>query len=119
MSAERKGDESTPAPDDAPSPRPFPQSAPASDDHHLEANRVAAVDGANELRRRVPLHARIERTRLELQVAALERALETSRRRRQNVIDQYERVLANRTASDESSPSSGRFETLLDRLRDA
>ncbi|MXV62818.1 hypothetical protein GS429_12225 [Natronorubrum sp. JWXQ-INN-674] len=41
----------------------------------------------------------MERTRLRMQVAALERALETSERQRQSVIDRYERLLAERDDS--------------------
>ncbi|WP_090308401.1 hypothetical protein [Natronorubrum texcoconense] len=64
-----------------------------------------------------PLHARIERTQLRLQVAALERALETSERRRQTVIDRYEHLLAEREASaDESSASTARSGSSLKRL---
>lgn len=64
-----------------------------------------------------PLHARIERTQLRLQVAALERALETSERRRQTIIDRYEHLLAEReAAANESSTSEGRPESFLKRL---
>ncbi len=48
-----------------------------------------------------PLAYRIERTRLRTRIAALERAVETSERRRQEVIDQYERVLRNRDETND------------------
>ena len=64
-----------------------------------------------------PLHARIERTQLRLQVTALERALETSERRRQTVIDRYEHLLAEReAATNESSTSESQPESSLKRL---
>ncbi|WP_440766778.1 hypothetical protein [Natronorubrum sp. DTA7] len=64
-----------------------------------------------------PLQARIERTQLRLQVAALERALETSERRRQTVIDRYEHLLAEREAAASESPTSeNRAESSLKRL---
>ena len=63
------------------------------------------------------LHARIERTQLRLQVAALERALETSERRRQTVIDRYEHLLAEReAAANEPSTSEGQSESSLKRV---
>lgn len=64
-----------------------------------------------------PLHARIERTQLQVQVAALERALEMSEHRRQTVIDRYEHLLADRESSaTESSTSSTRSASALKRL---
>jgi len=48
--------------------------------------------------------ARIERIRLSARIAALERALETSERRRQAIVDQYERLLAERTDTTGPSP---------------
>ncbi|ELY82511.1 hypothetical protein [Natrinema pallidum] len=83
----------------------------------LESNRVddgpsrhAPLDSG---RRERPLSYEIERTRLHARIAALEDALETSESRRQAVIDQYERLLAERA---ESSRSSSNSQTLLSRL---
>ncbi|NUB90443.1 hypothetical protein HT576_05250 [Haloterrigena sp. SYSU A121-1] len=67
----------------------------------------------------------MERTQLELRVAALEDALETSERRRQAVIDRYERLLEERAATDGTSVSAGtsvsdgRLPALVARLRDS
>jgi len=47
--------------------------------------------------------AQIERARLYARIAALEQALEASERRRQAIIDRYERLLADRTAATEPS----------------
>ncbi|OLZ42231.1 hypothetical protein A6E15_15205 [Natrinema saccharevitans] len=56
----------------------------------------------------VPLSARIERTRLRVRIAALERLVAMNETRRQAVIDQYERLLADRNNSvqDDSASSS-------------
>ncbi|WP_217471926.1 hypothetical protein [Haloterrigena gelatinilytica] len=84
----------------------------------------ARVDPSDQ-RPSVPLSARIERTQLELRVAALEDALETSERRRQAVIDRYERLLEERAATDGTSVSAGtsvsdgRLPALVARLRDS
>ena len=48
--------------------------------------------------------ARIERIRLSARIAALERALEASERRRQAIVDQYERLLAEQMDTTDSSP---------------
>lgn len=45
-----------------------------------------------------PLSHRIERTKLQTRVSALERALETSESRQHEIVTQYERLLAERTA---------------------
>ncbi len=63
-----------------------------------------------------PLAYRIERTRLRARVAALERAVETSEQRRQDIIEQYERLLADRDHVDSVSESSGESSPLLSRL---
>ena len=115
MSADRQSDEPASAPNVA-SPDRSPRPTSQSDEPHLEAVRVSGIGDASDRRRSVPLAARIERTRLELQVAALEDALETSERRRQAVIDRYERLLTDRTASDEPSTSDGRLDSLLARF---
>ncbi|ADB59219.1 hypothetical protein Htur_0318 [Haloterrigena turkmenica DSM 5511] len=90
MSADRQGTDPTPPPIDSSDQRPS-----------------------------VPLAARIERTQLELRVAALEDALEASERRRQAVIDRYERLLEDRAATDGSSVSDGRLPALVERFRDS
>jgi len=66
------------------------------------------------------LAARIERTRLSARIVALEQALEASERRRQAIIDQYERLLADWTAATEpSSRKSGSWSrSVLTRLFD-
>ncbi|MGQ3412618.1 hypothetical protein ACT4ML_10215 [Natrinema sp. LN54] len=71
-------------------------------------------------RREPPLSYRIERTRLLARIAALECALETSEHRRQTVIDRYERLLADRDDSSESSPdmSDSQSRSLLAQLID-
>ncbi|ELZ23429.1 hypothetical protein C477_02749 [Haloterrigena salina JCM 13891] len=56
---------------------------------------------------------------LELRIAALEEALKTSERRRQAVIDRYERLLEERAAPDGTSVSGGRLPALVARLRDS
>ena len=111
MSADR-GDREI-APTDHPvSPRRPANSVRANDS---DPNRVSTADASAHLQS-VPLSARIERTRLELQVAALERALETSERRRQAVIDRYEQLLADQSTDDETSPSADRSDSVLERL---
>ncbi|QLG50068.1 hypothetical protein [Natrinema halophilum] len=62
-----------------------------------------------------PLSYRIEQTRLRIRIAVLERALETSENRRQAVIQQYERLLADRNdVSDRHrSESPSRSRSLL------
>lgn len=118
MSADRPGDEPASALNDVASPNRSPRPTSRSDDPHLEAVRVSAADGASDRRRSPLLAARIERLRLELRVAALEDALETSERRRQAVIDRYERLLEDRTTSDETSLSDSRIDALLARFRE-
>ncbi|SEW24800.1 hypothetical protein SAMN05216285_3387 [Natrinema salifodinae] len=53
-----------------------------------------------------------------MQVAALERAVETSEKRRQAIIDQYERLLADRVDESESTDadSVSDSQSLLTRL---
>ncbi|ARS91746.1 hypothetical protein B1756_08215 [Natrarchaeobaculum aegyptiacum] len=73
-----------------------------------------------------PLAHRIERTQLEATIAALERELVASERRRQGVIDQYERLLecrgrgggeaSNENSDDEMSETGTRDRTALRRL---
>ncbi|WP_408959834.1 hypothetical protein [Natrinema sp. 74] len=77
--------------------------------------RSSTVDAG---RFELPLTYRIERTRLRARVAALERAVETSEQRRQDVIDQYERLLADRDDADgpERSGPASRSRPLLSRL---
>ncbi|MFC6766844.1 hypothetical protein [Natrinema soli] len=71
-------------------------------------------------RREPPLAYKIERARLHARIAALEQMVETSERRRQAVIDQYEHLLADRsddeTATHESeSQSRSLLAQLIDR----
>lgn len=66
---------------------------------------------------------RIERTQLEATIAALERELVASERRRQHVIDQYERVLERRENEDTDTTAttkttSAQEGTVLRRLLD-
>ncbi|ELY78840.1 hypothetical protein [Natrinema gari] len=85
----------------------------------LESNRVADGPSSHATldsdQHALPLSYEIERTRLHARIAALEDALETSETRRQAVIDQYERLLAERT---ESSRSPSNSQSLLSRLVD-
>ncbi|AGB33440.1 hypothetical protein C488_17838 [Natrinema pellirubrum DSM 15624] len=64
----------------------------------------------------LPLSARIERTRLRLRIAALERLVARSETRRQAVIDRYERVLADRDDSTQDAAASS-SSSLLAQLR--
>lgn len=70
-----------------------------------------------------PLAHRIERTKLQTQVTALERALETSEYRQYEIVTQYERLLAERTddgAEGEDTTAShpdGLLYRLLERWR--
>ena len=63
-----------------------------------------------------PLQYRIERTHLRARVAALERELEASERRRRSIVAQYERVLDDRTDSDSARASRADDAGLLERL---
>ncbi|WP_049924249.1 hypothetical protein [Halopiger djelfimassiliensis] len=64
------------------------------------------------------LPARIERRRLRARIAALEHALETSERRRQAILTQYERLLDERENDIEREETSGRIvDRLFDRWR--
>ncbi|WP_254766433.1 hypothetical protein [Salinilacihabitans rarus] len=65
---------------------------PSSVDSSPSAPRTAGPDD------RPTVDGRLERARLRVQVAALERALAESERRRQAVVDQYELVLDGREA---------------------
>ncbi|WP_154660575.1 hypothetical protein [Halopiger goleimassiliensis] len=57
---------------------------------------------------------RIERQRLRLQVAALERELRASERRRRSIVTRYEQLLAERTGNgDESTASDDATATAL------
>ncbi|QLK24734.1 hypothetical protein HYG81_11455 [Natrinema zhouii] len=58
---------------------------------------------ADSDRQEPPLSYRIERTKLRARIAALEQLVETSERRRQAVIDQYERLLTDRADDGETS----------------
>ncbi|OVE84009.1 hypothetical protein B2G88_13925 [Natronolimnobius baerhuensis] len=67
-----------------------------------------------------PLAHRIERTKLQTQVTALERTLKTSEERQYDLITQYERLLAERTddTTQDDNTMSNKNETdgLLCRL---
>ncbi len=69
-----------------------------------------------------PLSSQIERTQLRVRIAVLEHALRKSENRRQAVIDQYERLLADRDDADErqslSEPPTPRSRSFLTRLID-
>lgn len=78
-------------------------------DHRDQSDRETT--GATP--RAPPLAYRIERTQLRARIGALERALETSEQRRMAVIEQYERVLSDRT--DETSSSRSLLARLVDR----
>ncbi|WP_226040065.1 hypothetical protein [Natrinema sp. DC36] len=115
MSAEQRG------------PRPIHFSAertehrypngPAVSDHR--DGRPLQRPSPDSDRREPPLAYKIERARLRARIAALEQLVETSERRRQTVIDQYEQLLADRaddkTATRESESQS---RSLLARLVD-
>ncbi|MFA9415962.1 hypothetical protein [Natrinema sp. HArc-T2] len=64
--------------------------------------------------------ARVERIRPSARIAVLERALETSERRRQSIVDQYERLLAERTETTDPDPckSSSQSRSVLTWLFD-
>ncbi|AHG00711.1 hypothetical protein HALLA_05525 [Halostagnicola larsenii XH-48] len=62
----------------------------------------------HDTRTREPLPSRIERTRLRVRVAALERELEARETERQNLIDQYELVLQQRDSESEESTADER-----------
>lgn len=71
-------------------------------------------------RREPPLAYKIERARLHARIAALERMVETSERRRQAVIDRYEYLLAERADDDETATreSESQSRSLLAQLVD-
>ncbi|ELY64881.1 hypothetical protein [Natrinema versiforme] len=115
MSAEQRGP--TPARSAADRTRTVPHLTTGSDDRTASPLYRPAADSD---RRDSPLSSRIERTRLRTRIAALECALETSERRRQAVIDRYERLLADRDDSTDSPSelSDSQSQSLLARLID-
>ncbi|SDR30925.1 hypothetical protein [Natronobacterium texcoconense] len=62
------------------------------------------------------LHSRIERTKLQARVTALERALETREHQRAEIVTQYERILEERTDETEDE-TAGLLARLLERWR--
>ncbi|WP_049990060.1 hypothetical protein [Natrinema salifodinae] len=113
MSAEQRGPDAPVSAGDR--TRPVPPTNPVeSTAQDRQTRRQTSVSNPREL----PLSYRIERTQLRMQVAALERAVETSEKRRQAIIDQYERLLADRVDESESTDadSVSDSQSLLTRL---
>jgi len=113
MSAEQRGptpaapaDERTRLTDSTPTAR-----------HHLRQSGPPNGSAARSDPHEVPLSARIERTRLRLRIAALERLVATSETRRQAVIDRYERLLADRDESTRDAPTPASSSLLARLLR--
>lgn len=77
-------------------------------DSTTRQNRAPAEHTEPTPRPRDPLSARIERTRLRLRIAALERELEARETERQRLIDQYELVLEHRDADSADSTTDER-----------
>ncbi|MDZ7731530.1 MAG: hypothetical protein U5K37_12400 [Natrialbaceae archaeon] len=63
------------------------------------------------------LEAQIERTMLETRAAALERSLQQSERRRQAVVQQYERLIDEAREEARSDADRSRIEQWLERIR--
>ncbi|MFD1565485.1 hypothetical protein ACFR99_18265 [Haloarchaeobius amylolyticus] len=100
MSVEQRGpDPIHPADERRRLTRPTPV-AGSSYRQRSSSHQSSAVSDRQEL----PLSYRIERTQHQVRIATLERALEASERRRQAIVDQYERLLAERTDTTDSSP---------------
>lgn len=94
-----------------------PDDTDAADDEYEFRFRSSASPTATSRSTDDPhLPTCIERVELRSRVIALERALETSERRRQAIITQYERLLEERTGADDSSADAGRARTLAARL---
>jgi len=100
MSVEQRGPDPTHPADERPRLTRPTSVAESSYRQHSLSHRFAAVSDRQEL----PLSYRIERTQLQVRIATLERALETSERRRQTIVDQYERLLSERTETTDPSP---------------
>ncbi|MEY7852139.1 hypothetical protein AB7C87_23390 [Natrarchaeobius sp. A-rgal3] len=119
MSAEQQPADDTPSrTEQTLDPRSGVELAFESDTANSNAEPAAAGQAADSSE---SLPVRIERTYLRTRVAALESELEASERRRQDLIDQYERILeswrAETNRSDASSESSGPLGRLLDGWR--
>ncbi|QCC58656.1 hypothetical protein DVR14_08465 [Natrinema thermotolerans] len=84
--------------------------------HHTRRSRPPNGSAGRPDSHEVPLSARIERTRLRLRIAALERLLARSETRRQAVIERYERLLADRDDSTQDAATSS-SSSLLAQLR--
>ncbi|AEH36018.1 hypothetical protein [Halopiger xanaduensis] len=83
------------------------RSSAASTEAHSNASSTPAAAPDSTTAREPPLSHRIERTALRARVTALERALETSESRQQEIVTQYERVLAERTDETQDGSSTG------------
>ena len=81
----------------------------------LEATR-SSPDDAGEPATELVLSHRIERTKLQTQIAALEQELKASERRRTQLVTQYERLLEERTAEAERNRIDRSRPRLLRRL---
>jgi len=81
----------------------------------LEASRSSPDDAGDPTTERVLSH-RIERTKLQTRIAALEQELEASERRQKQLVTQYERVLEERTAEAERHRPEQSGSRLLSRL---
>ncbi|RKD93771.1 hypothetical protein [Halopiger aswanensis] len=103
------------------------RSSAASTEAHSStaAASASASTGSTTAAPEPPLSHRIEQTKLEARVTALERALETSEYRQQEIVTQYERLLAERTdettrddsSTDAATEDNGLLKRLLERWR--
>lgn len=90
--------------------------APSSEDGQGLAIESTSELGQETVRSEPALHARIERTKLQAKVRALERTLETSERQRAAIVTQYERLLEERMDEVDAS-ETGLLSRLLERWR--
>ena len=79
---------------------------------------LSRTDDADGLTTELVLSHRIERTKLQSQIAALERELQASEHRRTQIITQYERLLEERTTEQEQTRDECSQSGLLGRLFD-
>ena len=113
MSVEHRYTDETPSTDEQPQTESHSRSESTCQPQTFTVTGPGHTDDSSSTA--PPLATRIERTQLRLQVAALECALETSERRRQLVIDRYERLLEEREGTSDE-PSIDRSKSALDRL---
>ncbi|AXR79797.1 hypothetical protein [Natrarchaeobaculum sulfurireducens] len=114
MAAEQRSATRTRGDADAPAPAP---------DIDLEfrsplESALLRTDDPDEVPTELVLSHRIERTKLQSQIAALERELQASEHRRTQIITQYERLLEERTTEQERTRDECSKSGLLGRLFD-